>query len=72
MIVTGVDGKGTYFNSLPNYESSQVAPDPTNEGTTDFPRKGCKVCGKRDRPQYKGTCNDDNCCYWNTLTEATP
>lgn len=42
-------------------DNSQVTPDPTNFDCTDFPRKGCRQCGKRDRPQWKGTCNDDHC-----------
>ena len=42
---------------------SSYEPDPTNFDTTDFPTKGCRQCGKRDRPQYKGTCNDDHCSH---------
>lgn len=61
MIVTGVDSKtGQWFNSLPS-DSSKVEPDPTNFDTTDFPRKGCRECGLRDRPQFKGQCNDGHC-----------
>lgn len=32
-----------------------------NHDTTDFPTKPCRQCGKMDRPQYQGACNDGNC-----------
>lgn len=32
-----------------------------NYDTTDFPTKPCNNCGKKDRPQYKGSCNDGHC-----------
>ena len=32
-----------------------------NYDTTDFPTKPCRQCGLKDRPQYKGTCNDGHC-----------
>jgi thymidylate synthase len=35
-----------------------------NTDTTDFPSKPCNVCGSKDRPQFKGTCNDDHCCEY--------
>jgi hypothetical protein len=47
------------------YDPSTVEPNPTNEDCTDFPMKGCKQCGRRDRPQWKGQCNDDRCSYEN-------
>ena len=48
------------------YNPSTVAPDPSNTDSTDFPMKGCRQCGKRDRPQWKGTCNDDECSQFAT------
>lgn len=36
-------------------------PDPNNHDCTDFPTKGCRNCGRKDRPQYDGWCNDDSC-----------
>lgn len=32
-----------------------------NYDTTDFPAKPCRQCGKTDRPQFHGTCNDGHC-----------
>jgi len=35
--------------------------DEANYTSSDFPTRGCRQCGKTDRPQYKGVCNDANC-----------
>lgn len=32
-----------------------------NHDCTDFPKKPCRQCGKTDRPQWDGVCNDGNC-----------
>ncbi len=34
-----------------------------NRDTTDFPKKPCRQCGKMDRPQFNGICNDDHCSH---------
>lgn len=63
LLITGKDSKtGKVFSQLTT-DHSKTKPDPTNYDTTDFPRKGCRQCGKRDRPQFKGTCNDDHCSH---------
>lgn len=28
-----------------------------NNDCTDFPTRPCKVCGRSDRPQWRGECN---------------
>jgi hypothetical protein len=32
-----------------------------NMRCSDFPSKPCRICGKKDRPQWRGICNDGNC-----------
>lgn len=32
-----------------------------NRDTTDFPNYPCRLCGKKDRPQFEGICNDGHC-----------
>ena len=32
-----------------------------NHDCTDFPARPCRICGKTDRPQYDGICNDGGC-----------
>ena len=32
-----------------------------NHDCTDFPQRPCRICGKKDRPQYDGICNDGIC-----------
>ena len=64
LLILGRDEKtGKLFG--PNLETvrstHRIDPDPTNYDTTDFPRKGRRQCGKRDRPQFRGVCNDDRC-----------
>lgn len=54
------NGKVEVIKQAP-YDGSTVEPDPTNTDSTDWPRKGCRQCGKRDRPQFRGVCNDDRC-----------
>lgn len=39
----------------------KLKPDPDNHDCTDFPTKGCRNCGRKDRPQWDGWCNDDSC-----------
>jgi hypothetical protein len=38
-----------------------IANDPNGENNdcTDFPTRPCKLCGRKDRPQWKGECNVD-------------
>ena len=45
------------------YNPDRVDPDPDNFDIADFPLKGCRNCGRRDRPQWKGWCNDDICSH---------
>lgn len=45
------------------YDPSAVEPDPRNDDCTDWPRRGCRRCGARDRPQWEGICNDDRCSH---------
>lgn len=61
VIFFGVDENGVKITEMS--DGSRVEPDPTNFDTTNFPRKGCRQCGERDRPQYKGICNDDHCSH---------
>ncbi len=62
LLLSGYDEKiGRYFTLDPCRDPRRTAADPTNHDTTDFPRKGCRNCGKRDRPQFKGECNDGHC-----------
>lgn len=58
----GEDGK-VNVEAMPPYDDSKVQPDPTNKDSTDWPRRGCRNCGRRDRPQYGGVCNDDSCSH---------
>lgn len=60
IVAFGYDGDGVAITKL-NLDTSQVAPDANNTDCTDFPRKGCKICGRRDRPQWDGQCNDGSC-----------
>jgi len=32
-----------------------------NRDSTDFPKRPCRRCGRTDRPQWEGVCNDDSC-----------
>lgn len=48
----------------PKYDPSRVEPDPSNQSSTDWPRKGCRQCGKRDRPQWQGVCNATFTLSW--------
>lgn len=32
-------------------------PNGENNDCTDFPTRPCKICGRKDRPQWKGECN---------------
>lgn len=42
--------------------------NPDNYDCTDFPTKGCRQCGRTDRPQWKGICNDDSCSQWEHIS----
>ena len=35
-----------------------------NSDTTDFPKRPCRQCGRMDRPQFEGICNDDSCSHF--------
>jgi hypothetical protein len=63
LLLQGLDeSTGRYFAWNRGLSSTtRVDPDSTNNDTTDFPRKGCRNCGKRDRPQFRGTCSDGHC-----------
>lgn len=38
-----------------------LGPCSENHSTTDFPSRPCRTCGKMDRPQFDGICNDGHC-----------
>lgn len=42
-------------------ERCGLGPCSENHTTTDFPILPCRKCGKMDRPQFDGICNDDHC-----------
>jgi hypothetical protein len=62
-VFAGFDEKAQQYFGLEQHNSAATEADLSNFDTTDFPRKGCRLCGKRDRPQFHGVCNDDNCSH---------
>lgn len=53
--------EGQKSNPHHQHEGPTPPPKAENQDTTEFPTKPCRICGKKDRPQYKGICNDDHC-----------
>ena len=50
----------TEFSAMFGIEN---VPDENND-YTDLPTRPCKNCGKMDRPQWRGTCNDGHCDFF--------
>lgn len=52
----------TVFNEL--FGLKRNTDEEPNNDCTDFPTRPCRQCGKMDRPQWEGICNDDHCSHF--------